>query len=95
MALLVQFSCLQLLDLLSTLAFLDYGVQEANPLVRAMIQACGSAVSGLAVVKALALLLGVYCWRSGRLHLLARANVFFAALVGWNLVALLVAAGAR
>ncbi len=88
MVLLLQFTCLQLLDMLSTLAFLSCGVQEANPLVRLLMEICGSALAGLILVKGLAVLLGLYCWRSGRVRLLARANVFFAALVGWNLLAL-------
>ncbi len=92
MLLLLQFACLQLLDMLSTLAFLNFGVQEANPLVRAVMGTCGSALAGLVLVKGLAVLLGLYCWRSGRLRLLARANAFFAALVGWNLLALLLGA---
>lgn len=40
-------------------------------------------------VKALALLLGVYCWRADRPGLLQRINFMFAALIAWNLVALI------
>lgn len=92
MTLLAQFACWQILDLLSTMAFLSYGIREANPLVRALIEACGSPLWALTLVKGLALLLGIYCWRSGRRRLLARANTFFAAVVGWNLLALMVGA---
>lgn len=87
-ALLAQFACLQLLDLVSTLAFLRCGVAEANPVIRALTAAAGSPLWGLVAAKALAMLLGWYCWKSGRLHLLGRANLFFAALVGWNLIAI-------
>jgi len=91
MGLLAQFACLQLLDLVSTLAFLSRGVGEANPLLRTLITASGSPLWGLAAAKALALLLGWYCWKSGRASLLARANLFFLALLVWNLTALLAA----
>ncbi len=42
--------------------------------------------------KTFALVLGLYCWRGSRLKLLANANLFYAALVAWNLVAFLVRA---
>jgi hypothetical protein len=87
--LLLQYSYLQALDLLTTIAFLVNGVQEGNPLVRLAITASPSAMAGLLAVKALALLLGVYCWRMGRRKLLGRMNILFAALVAWNLIALI------
>lgn len=90
--LLVQYSYLQVLDLLSTLAFLLYGVHEANPLVRLTIEAAPSPLVGLLLVKAVAMLLGIVVWRLGRRRLLARINVLFALLVTWNLVALIVGA---
>lgn len=87
---LVQFAYLQLLDLLTTLAFLGLGVKEANPLVRFMLEGAGTPLASLLVAKGLAVALGLFCWRSNRQRLLARANVFYAALVAWNLVSLLV-----
>ena len=90
---LAQFLYLQLLDLLSTLAFLSHGLEEANPLVRLVISVVRSPLGGLLAMKLLGVALAVYCWRSGRLRLLGRANLFFAALVAWNLLALLVARG--
>lgn len=92
-SLLVQFTYLQLLDLLSSMAFLRAGIQEANPAVQFLTQVSGSAVGGLVVAKAVAVALGVCCWRIGRHRLLARINIFYAALVAWNLVALLAGAG--
>lgn len=91
-ALFAQFACLQLLDFFSTLAFLSCGVAEANPVVRALMAASGSPLWGLAASKTLVMLLGWYCWKSGRLRLLARVNWCFAALLVWNLLALLGAA---
>jgi hypothetical protein len=89
--LLAQFSYLQILDLLTTLAFLGVGVQEGNPLVALALGAGNTPVVGLAIVKAIALLLGVYCWRAGRHGMLVRVNWLFAALVTWNLLALILA----
>lgn len=94
MNLLAQFVYLQALDLLTTLAFLSRGVEEANPLVRLVMVWVPTRLGSLLCVKLLALTLAVYCWRKGRRRLLGRANVFFAFLVVWNLVALLMALGA-
>jgi hypothetical protein len=42
----------------------------------------------LALVKLGACGLGAYAWKSGRIRLLRRANIFFAACLVWNLAAL-------
>ena len=84
-----QYSYLQVLDFLTTIAFLVNGVAEGNPLVRFALSASSNPITGLLAVKALALLLGVYCWRLGKLQLLKRINFLFAALIAWNLVALI------
>lgn len=88
--LMLQYSYLQVLDFLTTIAFLLHGVREGNPLVRYFVSATANPISGLLVVKVLAVLLGLYCWRMGRGKLLSRINVLFALLVAWNLVALIV-----
>jgi len=87
--LLLQYSYLQMLDFMTTLAFLLNGVGEANPVVRFALQYSPNPVGGLLAVKLVALALGVYCWRAGRQRLLGRINVLFAFLVAWNLVALI------
>ena len=87
--LLLQYSYLQMLDLLTTVAFLLHGVQEANPLVRLALRYSSHPLGGLLLVKLLALSLGVYCWRCGREKLLTRINILFAVVVAWNLVALI------
>ena len=87
--LLIQYSYLQLLDLLTTMAFLLHGIQEANPLVRWYLEMSSSPIWGLLVVKAVALALGILVWRMGKRRLLARVNIFFAAVVTWNLVAVI------
>lgn len=90
---LLAYAYLQALDVMTTLAFLLAGVQEANPLVRQAMEWTGSPLGGLLLVKLAALLLGLYCWASGRVRLLQRANVFFAALVAWNLCCLVLGLG--
>jgi hypothetical protein len=68
-------------------------VSEGNPIVGFAIQSAGNPLIGLAVVKVLAVVLGLYCWISGRSRLLERVNVCFAALVAWNLIALIAGIG--
>ncbi len=87
--LLWQFSYLQILDFLTTVAFLLHGVREGNPLVRLALSAGANPLESLLVVKLLAIVLGFYCWRRGRRQLLLRINILFALLVAWNLVALI------
>ncbi len=87
--LLMQYTYLQVLDFLTTIAFLLHGVQEGNPVVRYFMAGHSNPLGGLLMVKLLAVLLGLYCWRMGRSRLLARINVLFALLVAWNLVALI------
>lgn len=86
---LVHYSYLQLLDLLTTIAFLVQGVQEGNPIVRFAIHLTPSPIAGLMMVKIAAVMLGVYCWRAEKTRLLGRVNIMFAALIAWNLVALI------
>jgi len=93
--LLGQYTYLQLLDLLTTVAFVLNGVQEGNPLVRAAMTAAPHPLWGLVAVKAIALLLGLYCWKGERLGLLRRINWMYAALVAWNLVALIAGSAVR
>src|SRR2546423_1404091 len=93
--LLIQYSYLQVLDFLTTVAFLMTGVREGNPVVRAILSYSPSAVLGLMFVKAAAVILGLYCWRMGRVRILTRINVLFAVVIAWNLVALILGTAAR
>jgi hypothetical protein len=92
---LMHFAYLQVLDFLTTVAFLVNGIKEANPLVRLALKLGPSPIGGLILVKLLAIALGVYCWRMGRQRLLSRINLCFATLITWNLIALIVGALAR
>ncbi len=87
--LLLQYSYLQVLDFLTTLAFMINGVQEGNPLVRFAVHYAPHPLSGLLAVKLVAIGLGFYCWMRGRERLLTRMNWLFAILVAWNLAALI------
>jgi len=87
---LILFSYFQLLDLLTTIGFLMHGVREGNPLVRFALTAAPNPIVGLVLVKVIALAIGLYCWMLRRQQLLGRINVLFAALISWNMCALIV-----
>ena len=87
--LLLHYSYLQVLDFLTTIAFLVNGVKEANPLVRLALNMGHNPIGSLIGVKVLAVLLGIYCWRMGRERLLTRINAMFALVIAWNLIALI------
>ena len=93
MGLLAQFVYLQILDVLTTIAFLLQGVAEFNPVVRWAMRTGPDPVSGLVLLKLAAVVLGIYCALSARQRLLRNVNVFFAVLVAYNLVALILASG--
>src|SRR5437763_625014 len=86
------FSYLQVMDFMSTIAFLMLGIRETNPLVRFAFSVGPSPLAGLLIVKGAAVLIGVYCALMGRERLLFRANLLFALLVVWNLFAVIVGA---
>lgn len=92
---LIQFAYLQVLDILTTLAFLANGVKEANPIVKAFLNLAPSPLGGLIAAKMIGIGLALYCWQKGRRRLLGRVNVFYAALVAWNLIAFLISASGR
>ncbi len=85
---LVHFFYLQVLDILTTLAFLANGVGEANPLVRLSFSLLHSPLAGLLVIKGVAAIFAGCCCLFGRQRLLERVNMGFAGLVVWNLIAL-------
>jgi hypothetical protein len=93
--LLLQYSYLQVLDFLTTVAFMINGVREGNPLVRLAVHYAPHPLGGLLIVKAAAVALGLYCWTRGRERLLVRMNLLFAVLVAWNLAALIIATAQR
>jgi hypothetical protein len=90
--LLLQFAYLQVLDALTTLAFLMNRVREANPLIRFLMSAGPSPLAGLLAVKLVAFGMAVYCVKRARLRLLKKVNVLFAGLIVWNLCVLIISA---
>ena len=89
-SLLLQYCYLQLLDMLTTVAFLRNGIKEANPILSTLIQYASSPVQILIGAKLVAIALAYVCWRLQKKQLLARVTILYAALVCWNIVALLV-----
>ena len=89
--LLIQFSYLQVLDFLTTIAFMMNGVREGNPLVKMAIKYSPSPIGGLLAVKIAAVMLGLYCWKHGRERLLKRMNGMFAIVVAWNVAVMIIA----
>lgn len=90
--LLLEFSYLQGLDILTTVVFLLKGLTQSNFLLTTALSLFSSPLAGLIAFRAGMLVLGLYCWRSGRVRTLTRLNVAFAFLVAWNLGVLIVAA---
>ena len=88
----LQFSYLQILDLMTTVAFLVNGGKEANPFIRFALAAGPHPLASLVVVKVLAVVLALYCLRRSKIRLLMRVNLFFACLVLWNLAVLILSA---
>ena len=87
MAILLVFLALQVGDAATTLLFLARGVTEGNPLIGSLMHAANPALA-LVVAKGLACGLAWMAWRSQRVTLLRRANVFFALCVVWNVAAI-------
>ncbi len=92
MKLLTDFVYLQLLDILTTLAFLMQGVAEGNPIVRWALAQGQNPIQSLIVVKVAAIALAVYCVVRSRHRVLRIANMFFAVLVAYNLVVIILSA---
>lgn len=92
---LLNYAYLQVLDLLTTSAFLLAGVREANPLVMLAIRLAPNALLALVAVKCMALILGLVCWWTSRARLLMTATAFYAVLVAYNLVCLILGLAVR
>ncbi len=92
MNLLVEFVYLQVLDALTTIAFMMYGIAELNPVVKWAMRESPSALTGLLLIKVVAVCLALYCVTRARHKLLRSVNVFFACLVAYNVIALILAA---
>ena len=86
MVTLLVFVILQFCDGLTTLAFLQHGATEANPLIRLALRLSTTPVLPLMIFKAAGCALAWCAWRASRVRLLRRINWFFAVCVAWNLL---------
>ena len=82
------FLYLQLLDALTTLLGFRAGLAEANPFVRMLVEM--GPLAGLVADKMVAVLLAMICIWSGRSRMIRWINYWYAALVTWNIVLILV-----
>ena len=92
MSLFLEFVYLQVLDALTTIAFMMYGVAELNPVIKWAMRESPSALTGLLLVKILAVGLAFYCIVRARQKLLRKVNIFFALVVAYNVVVLILSA---
>ena len=72
--------------------FLSRGVAEGNPLIALALSSGHSPLPSLVAVKVIAMLIGFYCYRSGRITALRLANMGYLLIVVWNLAAIAIAA---
>ena len=86
------FIYLQLLDFLTTLVGFNLGASEASPFIAKMIHATSPAL-GVGASKMVALAIGGLCLATGRGRLVTWINYWYAGLVVWNLMIILVAGG--
>jgi hypothetical protein len=84
------FVYLQLLDFITTLVGFRVGAGEASPFIAKLIH-ISSPVRGVTASKLLAIAIGGLCLYSGRARLLGWINYWYAGLVAWNLVIILIA----
>jgi hypothetical protein len=86
------FVYLQILDLLTTLVGLKFGVSEASPFVRWLMN--WGPAAGVAVSKLVALGLAGICVTINKHHLIRWITYWYAGLIVWNLCTILAGAHA-
>jgi len=84
---LAAFLYLQLLDFLTTMVGIQLGLSESSPFIRWMMTA--NPTVGLAASKVVAVLIAGICIATNRPNLIKWVNVWYAALVVWNLCLIL------
>jgi hypothetical protein len=89
---LTAFIYLQILDALTTIAFMMHGLNEVNPVIKWAMRESFNPLGGLFLVKAASVVLAVVCVSSSRYGVLRKVNVFFALVVAYNVIALILAA---
>jgi len=90
MTLIEAFVLLQVLDVATTLIGLHIGGSELNPIIASLIRLTEPTI-GLLLAKSIGFGLGGYfIWRQ-KTRLIRRINIFFAALVIWNIAVIVTA----
>ncbi len=89
MHVLAEFIYLQVMDMLTTVAFMMYGVAEVNPVVKWAMRESPSALGGLFLVKVAAVMLALFCMARSQQKLLRGVNIFFAGVVAYNIFVLI------
>lgn len=87
MSYLAAFLYLQLLDFLTTMVGIRFGLSESSPFIRWMMYA--NPAVGLAISKMVAVLIAGICIAINRPNLIKWVNGWYAALVVWNLCLIL------
>lgn len=91
MSIIQIFVYLQVLDLLTTLVGFKLGAAEASPFIRVLMHAGPTA--GVIASKMVALILGGVCVYVKKYNLIRWISYWYAGLVVWNLMVMLVSAG--
>jgi len=82
------FLLLQLLDVATTAVGFSVGLGEASPFIRSLMQA--GPMTGLLASKLIALMLAAFCIRTSRYNVIRYVNVWYSALVVWNVTLIVV-----
>ncbi len=88
-AYLQAFVYLQLLDFLTTMIGLRLGLSEASPTIRPFIEPLGMGAA-IGVSKLIAFSLAGVCLLSGRERIIRLINYWFAVLVVWNMMLIII-----
>ena len=86
------FLLLQILDVVTTAVGFRVGLGEASPFIRYLMQV--GPMGGLLGSKVVAMLLAGFCIWSGRFQVIRYVNVWYSALVLWNLLLISLRLGA-
>ncbi len=84
------FLYLQILDFITTMLGFRVGAAEASPFIAKLIHA-SSPMAGVAFSKLVAIAIAGFCLMTQRQKLVGWINYWYAGLVVWNLVVILVA----
>ena len=82
---------LQVLDVITTMIGLHFGAQEGSTFIGHLLQS--GPLSGLIISKILAAGLAAFAVFLNRKRVLVFLNIWFAGVVGWNLIAIYVQYG--